>query len=219
MAENTTTNTGTPGNQGGEGSGNNNNATSTPIDFSKVDDGTFAKVFEDKRVWDHPRFKELTTAAQELKQIKEKQKADEENTLKEQNKWKELAEAKDQEIGTLKNQVQQSVVNNQLLMAFQKVGFIDADAALKLVDRANIKVNEDGTVTGVTEAVEQLKTKSPYLVGKPGAVTVGSSSGNPSDQNQGTPRFKHSQIKDPVFYREHEAEIMQAMKLGTIEND
>lgn len=216
-ANNNGSQTGTqPGNQGGN---TGNQGQATPFDTSKLSDADISKVLEDQRLWNTPRLKELTEAKKKLGTIEEQNRAAEEQKLKEANDYKTLAEKKDEEINNLKTQVQQSIVNNQLLMEFGKVGFIDSDAALKLIDRSLIKINDDGTVTGVAEAVEALKTKSPYLVGNGTTQRVGSSTGNPANQQQGVPRFKHSQLKDPAFYREHEAEIAQAMKLGTIEND
>lgn len=221
-ANNNGSQTGTPGQQGNtgnQGQGNNSTNTNQGVDISKLSDSDISKVLEDPRLWKTPRLQELTEAKKKLGTIEEQNRAAEEAKLKEANDYKTLAEKKDQEINNLKTQVQQSIVNNNLLMEFGKVGFIDSDAALKLVDRSLIKFNDDGTVTGVAEAVEALKTKSPYLVGNGTTQRVGSSTGNPANQQQGVPRFKHSQLKDPVFYREHEAEIAQAMKLGTIEND
>lgn len=216
-ANNNGSQTGTqPGNQGGN---TGNQGQATPFDTSKLSDADISKVLEDQRLWNTPRLKELTEAKKKLGTIEEQNRVAEEQKLKEANDYKTLAEKKDEEINNLKTQVQQSIVNNQLLMEFGKVGFIDSDAALKLIDRSLIKINDDGTVTGVAEAVEALKTKSPYLVGNGTTQRVGSSTGNPANQQQGVPRFKHSQLKDPAFYREHEAEIAQAMKLGTIEND
>ena len=43
------------------------------------------------------------------------------------------------------------------------MGLVDADAALLLLDRTNVKVDEKGAVTGVKEALEALKTAKPYL--------------------------------------------------------
>lgn len=209
--------TGTPGQQGN--TGNQGQGTPAPLDVSKLSDADINKVLEDPRLWKTQRLSELTEAKKKLSTIEEQNRAAEEQKLKETNDYKTLAEKKDEEINSLKTQVQQSIVNNQLLMEFGKIGLIDSDAGLKLVDRANIKINDDGTVTGVAEAVEALKTKSPYLVGNGTTTRLGGSTGNPNNQQQGVPRFKHSQIKDPTFYREHEAEIAQAMKLGTIEND
>lgn len=43
---------------------------------------------------------------------------------------------------------------------------VDYDAALALMDKSKIKVDEKGEVTGVKEALEALTKAKPYLVGK-----------------------------------------------------
>ena len=43
---------------------------------------------------------------------------------------------------------------------------VDVDAALALMDKSKIKVNDKGEVTGVKEALEALTKAKPYLVGK-----------------------------------------------------
>ena len=58
-----------------------------------------------------------------------------------------------------------SLVDNLIITESAKKGITDLDAAKKLIERATIKVNEDGTVTGVTEAVDALVKDKPYLVG------------------------------------------------------
>lgn len=47
-----------------------------------------------------------------------------------------------------------------------EMGLVDADAALALMDRANVKVTETGDVTGVKEALEALVTAKPWLKAK-----------------------------------------------------
>lgn len=48
-----------------------------------------------------------------------------------------------------------------------EMGFIDADVAFQLMEKANVKVDEAGKVTGVKEALEALKTAKPFLTSKP----------------------------------------------------
>lgn len=48
-----------------------------------------------------------------------------------------------------------------------ELGFIDADVAYQLMDKANVKVDEAGKVTGVKEALEALKTAKPFLASQP----------------------------------------------------
>jgi len=42
-------------------------------------------------------------------------------------------------------------------------GLLDANDAMRLVDTTAFEVSDDGTVTGVKEAIEALKTSKPYL--------------------------------------------------------
>lgn len=51
-----------------------------------------------------------------------------------------------------------------------ELGFIDADVAFQLMDKANVKVDEAGKVTGVKEALEALKEAKPFLTGKQGGA-------------------------------------------------
>lgn len=49
------------------------------------------------------------------------------------------------------------------------LGFVDADDALKLIDRSELKVDDKGNVTGVKEALEALAKAKPHLVKRSGA--------------------------------------------------
>lgn len=44
-----------------------------------------------------------------------------------------------------------------------RVGLVDAEAALALMDRSGIAVDGDGTVSGVKEALDALLAAKPYL--------------------------------------------------------
>lgn len=43
------------------------------------------------------------------------------------------------------------------------LGIVDAEVALSLIDKTKIRVKDDGTVEGVKEALETLKSAKPYL--------------------------------------------------------
>lgn len=65
------------------------------------------------------------------------------------------------------NQITQ-VANNKLITAEVKtigttMGLLDADAALALMDKSGVKVDDKGVVSGAKEALEALKTAKPYL--------------------------------------------------------
>lgn len=62
--------------------------------------------------------------------------------------------------------------NDRLISAEVKVicsalNIVDADAAVLLMDKSSVKVDEKGTVTGVKEALEALVNAKPYLTKQP----------------------------------------------------
>lgn len=205
---------------GGDGAGNgtppdNKGAGDGTVDISKLSDEQLAKVFDDERVWKHPRFKQLSDEAKEGRKLKIAQEEADKKRLEEQGEFKQLLEqerAKNKELA----------LNAQIQAAAIKAGAVDIEAVTKLIDHGSIKVNEDGTVEGVDEAVNALLESKTYLKGDGSNSTpsVGSGGNPPTDaNNQGKYKFKHSQIIDPKFYSEHEAEILEAMKSNQIEND
>lgn len=85
-----------------------------------------------------------------------------------------LEKAKADKVKAIPPEVQQQIdaaqqkANNLLIVAETKsisaeLGFIDADVAFQLMDKANVKVDEAGKVTGVKEALEALKMAKPFL--------------------------------------------------------
>lgn len=212
------------------GGNNNNNPNPNPgngtdpknanpgadgVDLSKLSDEQFSKLFDDERVWKHPRFKQLADEAKAGRQAKKDKEAADAKRLEEQGEFKQLLEqerAKNQEL----------LLSQQIQAAAVKAGAVDIEAVTKLIDRSAIKVNDDGTVTGVDEAVSSLLESKTYLKGDGSTPppSVGSGGNPPADNNtQGKFKFKHSQIQDPKFYAEHEAEILEAMKNNQIEAD
>lgn len=88
-----------------------------------------------------------------------------------------LEKAKADKAKAIPPEVQQQIdaaqekANSLLIVAEAKtisaeLGFIDADVAFQLMDKANVKVDEAGKVTGVKEALEALKTAKPFLCGQ-----------------------------------------------------
>jgi len=186
------------------------------VDLSKLSDEQFSKLFDDERVWKHPRFKQLSDEAKAGRQAKKDKEEAEAKKLEEQGEYQKLLEserAKNKEL----------LLSQQIQAAAIKAGAVDVEAVTKLIDRNAITVNDDGTITGVDEAVSSLLESKAYLKGD-GSNTpppsVGSGANPPADPNtQGKYKFKHSQIQDSKFYAEHEAEILEAMKNNQIEAD
>lgn len=190
-------------------------ATST-FDPSKVSDNDFEKVFEDSRLFRHPRFKSLAERAKVADKL-EKDTADaEKKRLEDEGKWKERTELAEKEAADAKLAAQEATIRSAIQGKAAALGVVDLDAAAVLIDRSSIKV-EDGAITGVDEALTALLEAKPYLKGKPQAA-VGTGS-NPSQTEGGVKKFKLSQIQDAKFYQTNEKDILEALKLGLVEDD
>ncbi len=177
------------------------------------------KVFEDPRLYQHPRFKSLSERAKKADALEKAEAEAEEKRLKEGKKFEELATKAQQERDAIKSQLTASKQDNRIISEASKVGVVDIETILKLVDRYGITVDDNGNVIGAIEAVQALLAAKPFLKGKGGVVKIGSDT-NPGDgSDTGVKTFKLSQISDPVFFREHEKDIMKAYAAGKIEDD
>lgn len=193
------------------------------FDPSKLSDEEYAKFFSDPRAFTHPRFKALSQEAAEAKKLREANEKAENARLEEEKKYQELAQKHEASANDWKSKFETSSIDNKIAAEASKLGITDFEAATKLIDRSGISVDESGAVVGVEAAVKQLAESKAYLVDKSKQVpTIGSPS-NPANGNQGegsVKSFKASEIRDPAFYKEHEKDILAAMKVpGAIVND
>lgn len=192
------------------------------IDLKTLSADQLADVFENENLWKHPRFSGLAAQAQELKQLKDQQKADEDKRLQENNEFKTLAENRATELETANKTIKDMQINQALTNVLVPEGVVDLEGALKLVDRSKLGIDDNGNVTGVKEALESLKTDKAYLFNKSGDGNKslgGPSNNNGGDGNGAPAKFKRSQLRDPKFYQEHRDEILKAQAAGLIEND
>jgi hypothetical protein len=176
-------------------------------------------VFENPQLWTHPRFKSLNERAKMADKL-EKQLSDaEEAKLADAKKFEELATKRAQERDEVSKKYTQSLQDNRILIEATKIGVVDTDAVLKLVDRSNIHIDDNGVTTGVIEAVQALVATKPYLKGRTGTITIGSPTNPGADSGNQPSKFKLSQLQDAAFFREHEKEIHEAYKNHLIEDD
>jgi len=59
-----------------------------------------------------------------------------------------------------------------------EMGFVDSDVAYQLMDKTAIKVDANGKVTGVKEALDALKAAKPFLVAQPQPAAWGQKQGD-----------------------------------------
>ena len=96
---------------------------------------------------------------QRLAELSEKDRAEELAKKAEEEKEK-LA----QQLAELQQQVQQEKIANEFIKQATAHNIAYIDDALKLADLSAVKVNEDGKVEGVEEAVKALVENKPFLV-------------------------------------------------------
>lgn len=193
----------------------------TAFDPSKLSDEDFNKLYEDNRLYRHPRFKSLSERAKKADDLEKAASEAEAKALAEQGKFKELAEKNAADAETARNQLKDVTTRSAIQSEAAKLGIVDVEAAAILVDRSKITVNDDGTVSGADEALKALLEAKPYLKGgTPGTPDVGSGSNpSPGQTPEGTKKFKLSQLQDHKFFVENEKDIQAALKAGLVEND
>lgn len=184
---------------------------------------TDPKVLENKALWDNPRIKQLLDSDKKLKEMQTKQEQESETKLKEEKKFEELVGQKDNKIGELQTQMDTLKQDQALTNLLVKEKVVDLDGALKLVNRSDITIKDDGSVEGADKAIESLKTDKAYLFNSnsQGGVGTPSNAGN-QNQSQGTAKFKRSQLQGEAgtrFYNEHKKDVDEAYAKGLIEDD
>lgn len=189
------------------------------FDASKLSDEDFKKVLEDPRLWQTERITKLRDRAKKADKYEADQSKAEEARLKEEGKLKELAERLEKERDEALAKANNTLIDMRIAQEATKLGAVDTEAVLALIDRGQISVSDEGEITGIEESVKSLQTNKGYLFGEAGTTSVGSGSNPGSDTNTNARRFKHSQIQDPVFYRENEKEILEAIAQGRVEDD
>lgn len=186
------------------------------FDTSKLSDEQLAKVLEDERVWKTKRLQDLREKAKKADEYDRNKSKEEEERLAKEKKHEELAALREKERDEARNKYSTAVTDNAIMAEAAKAGITDLDAAKKLIDRTNVKINDDGSVSGVAEAIAQLVKDKPYIVAKQ-QKPVGSGT-NPTDSGDQS-EFTMTQIQDPVFYRKNEAAIKEALKNGKVKED
>ena len=78
----------------------------------------------------------------------------------------QLPPEKQKEIDDVLQKANDRLIAAEVKTVSLELKIVDVDAALALMDKSKIKVNDKGEVTGVKEALEALTQAKPYLVGK-----------------------------------------------------
>jgi hypothetical protein len=136
----------------------------TLIESLQKDPTGIAKILQEKREANA----EAKSYRLKLKEIEEAEAKKQEEALKEQNKWKELAEQREKQINDLKEHNRLSSIQTALEKEALKQGVIDTDV-VGVVDVDQFVKYDDktGKVEGVEEAIKDLKKKKPHFFKTP----------------------------------------------------
>lgn len=198
---------------------NNGNGSSnqgiTDFDPSKLSDEQINKVLEDQRLWKTQRLSDLREQAKKGKEYEtEKAKIAQEAAIKKGDFDKVLAE-KDAQIQQLTEKLNNGQLDNTLRDALNKAGVKNLPAGLKLIDRANLNIGDNGQIEGLDEAVKQFTEQYPEFVSI-NNTSVGSPT-NPSNIPSGQP-VKMSDMRNPVWFNNPaNAEIIRQVQLGKVQ--
>ncbi len=152
---------------GGDGKGDKGDGPDTGGDKGKNKDGgdtgdkggrTFTQDELDAIVRDRVR-RERKGWEQKIKEEKEKAAMSEAERLK-----AEKEEAEKNATAAIER-ANQRLIRSEVIAQAAKLNIVDPDAAYALMDKENVKVEDDDTVTGVKKSLEALIKAKPYLVG------------------------------------------------------
>ena len=120
---------------------------------------------------DYGQLKDRAARADELEQAQ----------LTEQEKLEARAAEAERKAASAADQISAAMIASEVKVRASQLGIIDPDAALLLVDRANVRYSEGDGVTGVDAALTQLMEDKPYLKGQPNrAPNLNPQSGEPA---------------------------------------
>lgn len=180
------------------------------------------------KVFQHPRFSELSkrakSAERELEKIQKAKEKENQDKLKEEGKYQELLEAKEKEIENLKSSISELKLTSGIMSVASKLNVVDTDAVARLIDRSKLETDKDsGEYTNIEDVVKELLSEKPYLAKEGSSVSsnIGSNSNATTDSQNGNFVITRSELtaklQDHSWYEEHKDEILQWQKEGRID--
>ena len=157
------------------------------------------------------RLDEVLKENKELKSWKQEQ---EEKQAKQQGDYQKIADQAKQERDQYKQQLQETMIDNQLTSAIAKLQPSGDLNYIKRMVREDVEVDDQGNVTNVEQAVGNLKQNFPQIFSR---QNVGHSGGNPQNGGGEGDKIPYSKTKDPQYLEENFEMIEKAEKEGRID--
>jgi hypothetical protein len=113
---------------------------------------------------------------------------------------------------TAEGRMKMALTRAAIVSEASKQGARDPSLLVKLIDTDTLEITDSGEVKGAAEAVTALLATHDYLKGN---GFTGSGDGGQRTQG-GVKTFTRTEIANPIYFREHKAEILAAQKDGRI---
>lgn len=101
-----------------------------------------------------------------LKLLQDERKSETDQQLTEQQRLEQRVQELERTNEKLAATVRESVLTATVTQYAAKLGIIDPDAAVKLLDKDDLELDDDGRPLNVEQALKELVKEKPYLVGK-----------------------------------------------------
>lgn len=162
--------------------------------------------------------KQAREQAKILAEYQRKEQEAEQAKLSEQERLQQQLSQAKAELELERQQTRDRMNAYEVQLQANRLGIVDPDAAVKLLDWSSLDYDEDGRPADIEAALTQLLADKPYLAKtqtpapKP-AATTNAATRTPSPA---TRIFTAAEIADRDFYVKHRAEIQQAYREGRI---
>lgn len=158
---------------------------------------------------------EAKEASRRLGEYETRQRQADEATMTEQQKLSRRAAQLEAELEAERADARSRANRYEVQLAAGRLGIVDPDAAVKLLDWDAIEYAEDGSPRDVEAALKALLKSKPYLAAQ--AAAPAASPTNPARQSSTASRtYTVSQLKDFRFYQANKDDIATAMREGRV---
>lgn len=130
--------------------------------------------------------KELAEARREaakyrtsLRKFEQEQKDKATESMTAEERYKTELGTLQQRLAAAEQTAHDRLVRSAVVSAAAKAGFVDPDDAFALVDHGALDISEDGSVTGVDDAIRAIAKAKPYLVRPKATSSTAAPAGGP----------------------------------------
>lgn len=152
-------------------------------------------------------------AERQLARLQEELRKHQEAQLSETERAQRRLAELERSLAERERALQEHTIRAAAIEAAARLGFRDPGDAYRLIDRAELDFDEDGSPRNVADLLAGLAKSKPYLLAAtgPGSPDAGRGAGR-----AGPVTYTRDQLRDPKFFEQHRDDIMRAAAEGRI---